>query len=176
MNSIYLDKFTGKLNHNLIWIWGFTGVSISKTAALSNRALSNLLVFSFRLGSNICRCAETKSSVPELADCAFGQVANFLHNCALGLLRTNLPLHLEPKCCLFPTPRHTQLTIHQQYLQKWDSSFSRTIGFGFNWTYYSGFSSAEMLKMELCIFWPKVQFLPLSFLKYLHCGEVVKLF
>lgn len=111
--------------------------------------------------------------MPELADCAFGQAASFLPNCALGLLQANPNLHLEPKCCLFPTPGHAQLSIYQQCLQKWDSSFSGTIGWTHNQTYYSHFSNAEMLEMELCMVWAKVQSLPLSFLKYLHCGEIV---
>lgn len=111
--------------------------------------------------------------MPELAVSAFGQAASFLPNCALGLLQANPNLHLEPKCCLFPTPGHAQLSIYQQCLQKWDSSFSGTIGWTHNQTYYLRFSNAEMLEMELCMVWAKVQSLPLSFLKYLHCGEIV---
>lgn len=56
---------------------------------------------------------------------------------------------------------------------KLDSSSSGTIGWTHNHTYYSHFNNAEMLEMELCMVWAKVQSLPLSFLKYLHCGEIV---
>lgn len=91
----------------------------------------------------------------------------------LGCSRQIPTFTWNPNAVSFPLQDMHSWAYISSVCKKWDSSFSRTIGYGFTQTYYSGFNNAEMLEMELCMVWAEVQSLPLSFLKYLHCGEIV---
>lgn len=172
MDSIYLDKFTGKLNHNFNLNLGF----LQALASLCKQCSFQSPCFFIQARIKYLPMCRNQIICLNWLIVPLVKLPFFYLTVLLGCSGQISPFTWNPNAVVFPTPRHTQLTIHQQYLQKWDSSFSRTIGYGFNQTYYSGFDSAEMLEVELCISWPKVQSLPLSVLKYLHCGEVVTLF